>query len=93
MRCARTTGPGAGYDDEADRADVGAGRRIECPLHALWAGRDELGRWFDVLEVWRRWCGAPVSGRPLDCGHFLAEEAPEETSAELDRFLSAGGRS
>ena len=81
---------GAGYDDEADRADMEAGRSIECPLHVLWAGRDELGRWFDVLEVWRRWCAGQVSGRPLDCGHFLAEEAPAETAGELHGFLSSG---
>ena len=27
-------------------------------------------------------------GAPLDCGHFLPEEDPERTSAELIRFLS-----
>ena len=78
---------GATFDDDADRADRTSGSRIRCPLLALWAGRDELGRWFDVLEVWRRWCDGPVTGRPLDCGHFLAEEAPEETAAELRSFL------
>jgi pimeloyl-ACP methyl ester carboxylesterase len=30
-----------------------------------------------------------VLGRALDCGHFLAEERPEETAAELQQFLSA----
>jgi haloacetate dehalogenase len=78
---------GAGFDDEADRADEAAGRRIACPLHVLWAGRDELGRWFDVLEVWRSWSSGPVSGRPLDCGHFIAEEEPEETARELAGFF------
>ena len=28
------------------------------------------------------------SGRALDCGHFLAEERPEETTAELVEFFS-----
>jgi haloacetate dehalogenase len=81
---------GATYDDDADRDDREAGRKIECATHALWAGRDELGRWFDVLDVWRSWCAGPVSGRPLDCGHFLAEEAPAETGIELSRFFAAG---
>jgi haloacetate dehalogenase len=78
---------GAGIDHELDDADAAAGRRIACPIHVLWAGRDELGRWFDVLEVWRRWCAAEVTGRALDCGHFIAEELPEETAAELLGFF------
>jgi haloacetate dehalogenase len=71
--------------DEADRAQ----RRIACPVLALWSGRDELGRWFDVLDVWRQWAD-DVRGRALDCGHFLAEEAPDETYEELRAFFAAG---
>jgi haloacetate dehalogenase len=78
---------GATYDDEVDRVDRESGRKIRCPVHVLWAGRDELGRWFDVVDVWRQWCDGPVSGRALDCGHFLAEESPEQTTAELRSFL------
>jgi len=29
-----------------------------------------------------------VHGRALDCGHFLAEERPDETAAELLAFLT-----
>jgi haloacetate dehalogenase len=54
---------------------------------ALWAGRDELGRWFDVLQVWRRWAG-DVRGRAIDCGHHLAEEAPHKVYAELRAFFA-----
>ena len=46
---------GATVYHELDEADLAAGRRIHCPVLALWAGQDELGRWFDVLETWRRW--------------------------------------
>jgi hypothetical protein len=28
-----------------------------------------------------------VRGKALPCGHFLPEEAPEETLTELSRFL------
>jgi haloacetate dehalogenase len=44
---------GATIDFELDEADRGK-RRIACPVLALWSGRDELGRWFDVLDVWRQ---------------------------------------
>ncbi|MPZ52042.1 MAG: alpha/beta fold hydrolase [Acidimicrobiia bacterium] len=77
---------GAGIDDELDEEDRSAGRRIQCPVLALWAGKDELGRWFDVLETWRGWAD-DVSGRPIDAGHYLPEEAPDEVSAALMTFL------
>jgi haloacetate dehalogenase len=78
---------GATFDYEADEADLAAGRKIECPLLVLWAGRDELEEWWDVLEIWRAWAD-DVRGRPLDCGHYLAEEAPDETYAELRAFFA-----
>jgi haloacetate dehalogenase len=78
---------GATIDFELDEGDRGR-RRIDCPVLVLWAGRDELGRWFDVLDVWRQWAD-DVRGRPLDCGHFLAEEAPDETYEALRNFFSA----
>jgi haloacetate dehalogenase len=77
---------GATIDFELDEADRGR-KRIACPVLALWAGRDELGRWFDVLDVWRRWAD-DVRGRAIDCGHFLAEEAPHEVYAELRSFFA-----
>jgi haloacetate dehalogenase len=41
----------------------------------------------DVLAVWRDWAD-DVRGRALDCGHFLPEEAPEETYAALRAFFA-----
>jgi haloacetate dehalogenase len=79
---------GATIDFDLDEADRGR-RRIACPVLALWSGREELGRWFDVLDVWRQWAD-DVRGRALDCGHFLAEEAPEETYEELRTFFAGG---
>ena len=43
----------------------------------------------DVLGIWRVWAD-DLRGRALDCGHFLAEEAPEDTLAELVAFFTAG---
>jgi len=51
--------------DEADRGK----RRIACPVHVVWAERDELPRLYDVLAVWREWA-TQVTGRGLDAGHF-----------------------
>jgi hypothetical protein len=41
----------------------------------------------DPLAVWRGWA-EDLRGRSLDCGHHLAEEAPEELAAELRAFLA-----
>lgn len=76
----------AGIDLEHDEASLAAGERIECKLLALWGANGFVGRKYDVLQEWRRWA-SDVSGRPLPCGHYLAEEAPEETLAEFLRFF------
>ena len=78
---------GATIDVEHDAADRDAGRRVVCPLLALWGAKGMLARWYVVLEVWRGWAG-DVQGRALDCGHFLPEEAPEQTLAELRAFFA-----
>jgi haloacetate dehalogenase len=84
---------GAGLDVEIDAADRATGRRITCPILALWS-RTDLGRWHDVLAVWRRWAvdRRAVSGRALRGGHYLAEEAPHEVADALQAFLT-GARS
>jgi haloacetate dehalogenase len=78
---------GAGIDHELDEADRAAGRRITCPMLALWSAREELPRWFDVLEVWRTWAD-DVRGHGIDSGHYLAEEAPDAVASALAPFLT-----
>ncbi len=69
--------------DEADRGT----RRITCPVLVLWAGRGQLPGWYDVLAIWRDWAD-DVRGRAVASGHYLAEEAPEETYAALHTFFT-----
>jgi haloacetate dehalogenase len=74
--------------DEADR-----GRRIECPMLVLWAGNMakrpgwQTGGKLNMLDTWRE-RATDVRGLAIDCGHFLPEEAPEETAREILGFLS-----
>jgi haloacetate dehalogenase len=74
----------ASIDLEHDAAD--RGRRLACPLLALWGERGVPHRCYDVPAVWRDYAG-DVRGRALPAGHYLAEECPEETTAELLAFL------
>ena len=77
----------ATLDYEPDAEDREAGRRMACPVLALWGSKGFLlEEHYDVLEVWRGWA-EEVSGRALDCGHYLPEEAPEDTYAELRAFF------
>lgn len=74
----------ASIDLEHDAAD--GDRRIECPLLVLWGEEGAMHRLYDVLAEWRHMARA-VSGCALPCGHFVPEECPDRTVAELERFL------
>lgn len=74
----------AGIDLDHDAADGAA--RIACPLLVLWGARAPMHAHYDVLDTWRSRAVSP-EGRALDCGHFLAEEAPDATLAEFQRFF------
>ena len=78
----------AGIDLEMDKADDAAGKKIQCPLHVLWGTKGTVGVLWDILATWRAKCAAPVTGRALDCGHFLQEERPQEVLAEWRQFVS-----
>src|SRR4051812_5247044 len=78
---------GASIDLEHDEVDAAAGRRVECPMLVLWGAEGFVGRAYDALDVWNDY-GANVRGQALGCGHFLAEEQPEDTLTALDDFLA-----
>ena len=74
---------GASVDFALDEADFGK-RKIACPTLVMY------GRFIarlSPLEVWRQWADE-VTARELSCGHFLPEEAPEETLSALREFLA-----
>jgi haloacetate dehalogenase len=83
-RAGRTT------DLAHDEASRGKGEKIACPLLALWGAAGGIpAETAGPLASWQEW--APdVRGFPLDCGHYLAEEAPEATAAALIEFFTAG---
>lgn len=76
----------ASIDLVHDRADVSSGAKLAQPLHVLWGAQGVVGKCFDVLALWRA-RALQVSGRSVECGHYLAEEAPGEVLHEaLDFF-------
>jgi haloacetate dehalogenase len=72
-------------DEETDRA---AGRTVQCPLLVLWSKRDDLEALYgNPLEIWTGWAD-DVRGHGIDCGHHMAEEAPEALAKALVQFFS-----
>jgi haloacetate dehalogenase len=71
------------HDDE----DVAASRKVTCPLLVLWGDRGVVHRLFDPIEDWRT-VATDVRGRALPAGHYLAEEVPEATLADLTTFFA-----
>jgi haloacetate dehalogenase len=76
----------AGIDLDHDRQDVAAGRRLVQPTRVLWGGHGVVGNCFDVLALWRE-RATHVTGKPLPCGHYIAEEAPQALLEEAIPFL------
>jgi haloacetate dehalogenase len=76
----------AGIDLEHDRADRAAGHRVTAPLRVLWGAHGVVARCFDALALWRD-AATDVSGRALDCGHYIAEERPAELQSEMFAFF------
>ena len=77
---------GAGIDLEHDRADRAAGRRVTQPLRVLWGENGVVGRCFEPLSLWQA-AADKVTGRAIDSGHYIAEEAPDVVLAEAAEFF------
>jgi haloacetate dehalogenase len=77
---------GQSVDLEADEADHAAGKKITCPVLALWGTAGILSEISAPLKAWREWAN-DVAGKPIDSGHFVAEENPQATAAALLAFF------
>lgn len=81
---------GVHIDHLHDLDDRNSGKRLTCPLHVLWSLQDDLEMLYgDVPAVWQPWSSLPVSGRGIESGHHMAEEAPVELARELISFFTA----
>ncbi|HZY65457.1 MAG TPA: alpha/beta hydrolase [Rubrobacteraceae bacterium] len=62
------------------------GRKLACPVLALWGEKGIIGKKYDVISTWREKAD-DVRGHSVPCGHFLPEEAPEEALQGLREFF------
>ncbi len=72
-----------------DRASRAAGIRIGCPLLAMWGTRGKIGKWYDPNAIWKAYCDGPITARPIDTGHYLAEEDPDAVVDAFGDFFTA----
>ncbi|MET8466171.1 alpha/beta hydrolase [Micromonospora zamorensis] len=79
---------GLGVDREHEEADRRAGRTVRCPTLFLWSTRDDMEDLYgDPLAVWRPWVD-DLRGHPIESGHHVAEENPDDLTAALHGFLA-----
>lgn len=82
----------AALDRQHDADDQGAGRRIACPLLALWSAQGPLDTWYETaggpLALWRAW-GEDVQGHAVEGGHFFPEAAGQQTFETLEQFFAS----
>lgn len=79
----------AGIDLEHDRASRAQGNKISCDTLVLWGARGVVQRLFKPLDLWQAQCAGQVSGQAMEAGHFIPEELPTATTAQLRRFFTA----
>jgi haloacetate dehalogenase len=87
---------GAYADNDIDRADLDAGKKITIPVLALWGDAGIASATPGIasaagtpLDTWKIWA-SNVSGHPIDSGHFLPEENPQATAKALLDFFVIG---
>lgn len=77
----------ATVDCEEQRADRESGRKVKCDVRVLWGRKGVVERFFDALGEWRRVCEGEVSGGPVESGHYVPEEVPEEVVRNIKEFF------
>src|SRR3989440_2205121 len=79
----------ATVDLAMDTTDFAAGKKIRCPVQLLWGATGAVGRLHEPAEVWKDYARDLRNAQALSCGHYLSEEAPEETYRGLREFFTA----
>jgi haloacetate dehalogenase len=80
---------GVRIDMEMDTADFEAGRKVECPAAIYWGELSHTEKFYDPRKAWPQYASNIVRMRALPCGHYPAEQAPEDVYSELREFFAA----
>jgi haloacetate dehalogenase len=72
-----------------DRESRARGDKVACDLRVLWGANGIVHRLFRPLALWQAQCAGEVTGVAMPCGHFIPEELPAQTIAELRQWHGA----
>ncbi len=72
-----------------DQANRDADQKLTMPLQILWGNQGVVHRCFKPLALWQAQAALPVVGQSLGCGHYIAEEVPQDLLAHALPFLLA----
>jgi haloacetate dehalogenase len=72
-------------DRKHDEADLAAHKKITDPVLVMW-GLVEYSE-AEMLAAWHH-LAPDIESQPIDCGHFVTEEAPHITGAALINFFA-----
>jgi haloacetate dehalogenase len=73
-------------DADADETSARAGARLAMPVLVLWGAQGLVGR-LPVEAIWGPYAADLRAEAIPECGHFLAEERPDEVVERLHAFL------
>ncbi|KAI5458817.1 Alpha/Beta hydrolase protein [Mariannaea sp. PMI_226] len=75
----------ATLDLEEAREDLKNSRLVRCPLHILWGKHGVIEKCFDAIQEWQAVTepGVSVTGKSVESGHYVPEQAPEEVTAAI----------
>jgi haloacetate dehalogenase len=74
-------------DMPMDTADFEAGRKVSCPAAIYWGEKSHTEKYFDPRTAWPQYCTNIARIRPLPCGHYPAEQVPDDVYSELSAFF------
>jgi len=78
---------GVGIDMELDTTDFESGRLVDCPVAIFWGKDSHTEKFFDPKKVWPKYCSKIMKMQTLNCGHYPAEQNPDEVFSELYEFF------
>ncbi len=80
---------GATLDFDMDKADFEAGRKVKCPALIIWGEKSHTEKMFDARVAWPQYAENIYKLCPLPCGHYPAEQVPDQVYTELSTFLKS----
>ena len=77
-------------DIKTDGVNIHGRHGGDGPALIVWDANSHTGKVYgDILPIWCRYA-THVNGGPISCGHYVQEEAPQETLRWLLEFFGQG---